>query len=57
MQVAALLSPFNTSNLSLQIVKDTPISQNSFHYDFFSINFENIFDKKELSVNRYRKRK
>ena len=46
MQVAARLTPFNTPNLSLQVVKKTPISQNSFHYNYFLFYLKKCLPKK-----------
>ena len=54
--VAATLTHFCASNLSLQVITDTPILKFQFHYNFFSIDFKNMFAKKELSVYIERKR-
>ena len=39
-------------HLSLFKISKTPTLQKSFHCNFFSINFENMFVEKELSVYR-----
>ena len=48
MQLAASLTPFCTFNFSLQVIKDKPISQNSFYCNFFLSTYKTCL----LNLNR-----
>ena len=54
--VAAPLTHFCAPNLSFQVITEAPLLQISFHYNFLSLNFKNMFAKKELYVYMERKR-
>ena len=54
--VAVLLAHVCSTNLSLYVMTHVPIFQTSFRYNFFSIDFKNMFAKNELSVYIERER-